>query len=134
MRQGIIRDEAVRAQVESAINRAWEHEKMRDWFSGRYQLLREETILLPARLREQFTREERSLNRDAEEVTEQRPDRVMALGDTAIVLDYKFGAMNERIYFPQVRRYMLLMRELGYREVKGYIWAAEQNKLIPIEP
>ena len=134
VRQGIIRDEVVRAQVESAINRAWEHEKMRDWFSGRYRLLREETILLPERLREQFTREERSLNHDAEEVTEQRPDRVMTLADTAIVLDYKFGAMNERIYFPQVRRYMLLMHELGFTHVEGYIWAAENNELIPIEP
>jgi hypothetical protein len=70
----------------------------------------------------------------AEEVTEQRPDRVMTLGDKAIVLDYKFGAMNERIYFPQVRRYMLLMHELGFKQVEGYIWAAENNELITVIP
>lgn len=58
----------------------------------------------------------------------------MVMGDTAIVLDYKFGAMNERVYLPQVRRYMLLMRELGYSCVEGYIWAAENNELIHVEP
>ena len=42
--------------------------------------------------------------------------------------------MNERIYFPQVRRYMLLMHELGYTDVSGYIWAAETNELIPVKP
>ena len=134
VRQGIIRDEEVRTQVLETINRAWKHPEMCDWFSGRYGLLREDTILLPERLREQFTKEVRSLDRGAEEVTEQRPDRVMTLGEEAIVLDYKFGAMNERVYFPQVRRYMLLMRELGYSRVRGYIWAAESNELIPVEP
>ena len=134
VRQGIIRDEVVRAQIAATINRAWQHQKMCDWFSGRYSLLREDTILLPERLRRQFTAEEHSLNRSAEEVTEQRPDRVMVMGDTAIVLDYKFGAMYERVYLPQVRRYMLLMRELGYSCVEGYIWAAENNELIHVEP
>ena len=133
VRQGIIRDEVVRARVLETIGRAWQHPEMCDWFSGRYELLREETILLPERLREQFTKEVRSLDRGAEEVTEQRPDRVMTLGEEAIVLDYKFGAMNERVYFPQVRRYMLLMRELGYTRVQGFIWAAESNELIPVE-
>ena len=42
--------------------------------------------------------------------------------------------MNERVYLPQVRRYMLLMRELGYSCVEGYIWAAENNELIHVEP
>ena len=134
VRQGIIRDEDMRAQITSVINRAWQHEKMCDWFSCRYSLLREDTILLPERLRHQFTSEQRSLDRAAEEVTEQRPDRVMVQGDTAIVLDYKFGAMNERVYFSQVRRYMLLMHELGYSRVEGYIWAAEKNELIQVEP
>ncbi|MBP5290227.1 MAG: PD-(D/E)XK nuclease family protein, partial [Paludibacteraceae bacterium] len=132
VQQGIIRDEQIRGDVESTLAKAWQHEKMRDWFSGRYELLREETILLPERLRKQFTAEERALDKAAEEVTEQRPDRVMTLGDRAIVLDYKFGAMNERVYFPQVRRYMLLMRELGYAQVEGYIWAAETNELIEV--
>lgn len=133
VRQGIIRDEVVRTQVQATLDRAWQHEQMCDWFSGRYDLLREDTILLPERLRAAFTKEERSLDRTAEEVTELRPDRVMTQGDRAVVLDYKFGAMNERIYFPQVRRYMLLMHELGYTRVEGYIWAAETNELIPVE-
>ncbi len=133
-RQGIIRDATIRAQVEQTLSRAWQHEQMCDWFSGRYTLLREDTILLPARLRDLFARdEERSIHRATDEVTEQRPDRVMTEAGKAIVLDYKFGAMNERIYFPQVRRYMRLMRELGYTHVEGYIWAAETNELIAIK-
>ena len=129
VRQGIIRDEALRKQVEETLARAWEHKEMCDWFSGEYTLLREETILLPERLRKLFTEEEHALD----EVTEQRPDRVMTKGNKAVVLDYKFGAMHD-YYFAQVRRYMLLMRELGYTEVTGYIWAAEDNELILVEP
>ena len=46
----------------------------------------------------------------------------------AIVLDYKFGAPNPK-YHRQVREYMEVMRLLGYREVEGYLWYAQQAEL-----
>ena len=126
VRQGIIRDEALAAEVEQTLDRAGENEQMCDWFSGRWELMREKTILLPESMY--------ILNQGADIVTEQRPDRVMICGDQAIVLDYKFGQMNERAYFAQVRHYMQLMRALGYARVEGYIWLAEEGKLIPVTP
>ena len=112
--------------MEQTLDRAWENEQMCDWFSGRWELMREKTILLPESMY--------ILNQGADIVTEQRPDRVMICGDQAIVLDYKFGQMNERAYFAQVRHYMQLMRALGYARVEGYIWLAEEGKLIPVTP
>lgn len=126
VRQGIIPDAAKRAEVEAAIGKAWANEQMCSWFDGSWQLMREETILLPDRLR-------RAMSRGVEEVTEQRPDRVMLKGDTAIVLDYKFGENDDDAYHTQVRGYMLLMKELGYTHVEGYLWMAESGELIKIE-
>ena len=50
-----------------------------------------------------------------------RPDRVVVSGDTAIVIDYKFGH-PERKYHRQVSEYMSLYRAMGYSNVRGYLW------------
>lgn len=56
-----------------------------------------------------------------------RPDRVLAGGDEAVVVDYKFGAFEpdspvERSYRRQVLKYMRLLRQMGYARVRGYLW------------
>ena len=58
----------------------------------------------------------------------ERPDRVVVREGETIVVDYKFG--EERKYYCwQVRRYMKLLREMGYPGVKGYIWYVKNNKV-----
>ncbi|MBP5301892.1 MAG: Dna2/Cas4 domain-containing protein [Bacteroidales bacterium] len=58
----------------------------------------------------------------------ERPDRVIAREGETIVVDYKFG--EERKYYCwQVRRYMKLLREMGYPGVKGYLWYVKNNKV-----
>ena len=52
----------------------------------------------------------------------------MLKADKAIVLDYKFGTPNPK-YHRQVQEYMEVMRLLGYREVEGYLWYAQQAEL-----
>ncbi|MGM9837469.1 MAG: UvrD-helicase domain-containing protein [Paludibacteraceae bacterium] len=109
---GIIETEEQRKEIRNLINGAWTNPRMCDWFSGAWQLLREQAILL--------------------EGEECRPDRIMIRGTQAIVLDYKFGQRQSK-YARQVRRYMEAMRSLGYTEVSGYLWYANEQKLEEVE-
>jgi hypothetical protein len=44
------------------------------------------------------------------------------------VVDYKFGE-EHKYYAWQVRRYMKLLRQMGYPGVKGYLWYVKNNKI-----
>lgn len=87
------------------------------WFIGDWRVQREEAILL---VNEQGELEER------------RMDRVMWHDDRAIVLDYKFGHDDPK-YDLQVRHYMQICRDMGAREVEGYLWIAAEKRLVRIE-
>ena len=108
MQRGVIESEEQRREVESLLNLAWENPQMCEWFDGSWDLLREQAMMVNGE--------------------EKRPDRVMLKGEKAIVLDYKFGAPNPK-YHRQVQEYMEVMRLLGYREVEGYLWYAQQAEL-----
>lgn len=60
--------------------------------------------------------------------SEYRPDRVVIRGDSALVVDYKFGG-HEKRYAAQVRRYMRLCRELGFKDVKGCVWYVPEDEI-----
>ena len=108
-RRGIIGSEQQRSTIAALIDKAWTQPELCDWFSGRWQLLREQAILV-----------------DGEE---RRPDRVMISGQEVVVLDYKFGTQPKPEYRTQVRGYMDAMRALGYTDVAGYLWYARTGKL-----
>jgi len=72
------------------------------WFDGTYNVLVEQSILLP--------------NND-----EKRPDRIMIHKNEAIIVDYKFTKMRNQSYNKQVNDYKNLLAEMGYT-VKGYVW------------
>lgn len=85
----------------------------RHWFDGTYDFRNEIDILLPGG---EFC----------------RPDRVMAQGDHAIVVDYKFGHIKSRRYISQVQDYMNYLLKMGYSDVEGYIWYLEDNEIVKI--
>ena len=64
--------------------------------------------------------------------SEYRPDRVVVDGNRATVVDYKFGGQEER-YAAQVRRYMRLCWNLGYSDVRGFIWYVPDDTLVPVD-
>lgn len=73
-----------------------------DWFDGNHRVLREQDILAP-------------------DGGTYRPDRVMLTADgEAIIIDYKFGEHRRESYHKQVKRYMQLMTDMGYR-ASGYL-------------
>ena len=83
--------------------------KAADWFTGKYKLYNECSILIS----------------NNEEAT-RRPDRVMIKDNEAIVVDYKFGKESDK-YKEQVKRYMDLLVQMGYKNVKGYLWYVYKN-------
>lgn len=61
-------------------------------------------------------------------IVEDRPDRVITDGNETIVIDYKFGNKNAA-YAKQVQRYMNLMQQMGYPNVKGYLWYVNLDEI-----
>jgi ATP-dependent exoDNAse (exonuclease V) beta subunit len=96
-------------QVESAITASGvEH-----WFSPSYTLFNECLIL---------TRDENNSTRT------RRPDRVMVNQYEVLVVDYKLGEAHPR-HQKQVKEYIGLLHEMGYANVKGYLWYVAENRV-----
>ncbi len=60
-----------------------------------------------------------------------RPDRVVIRDGSVSVIDYKFGDARES-YIWQVRRYMRLYRQMGYKEVRGWLWYFKDDKKVEV--
>ena len=58
-----------------------------------------------------------------------RPDRVMITDDKVVVVDYKFGDIQDKRHHNQVKNYMKLIRQMGYTKVEGFLWYVEQGKI-----
>ncbi len=89
-------------------------ERVSDWFSDRWTLFNECTIL--------------ARDKQTGRVVERRPDRVMTDGDRMIVVDFKFGQPKDE-YKAQVREYMDLLTAMGYSKVSGFLWFVYSNKI-----
>ena len=66
---------------------------------------------------------------------EHRPDRVVISGNSALVLDYKFGESTPRSdarYSGQVSLYMKLFAALGFK-VSGAVWYVVPDKLVTLQ-
>ena len=48
--------------------------------------------------------------------------------DSVIVIDYKFGEKKDS-YKGQVRRYCNLYRDMGFRNVSGYVWYVREDEV-----
>ena len=90
-----------------------EHPRVADWYSPRWQLFNECTIL--------------SVDANGS-LVERRPDRVMTDGHEWIVVDFKFGQPREE-YHDQVRQYMQLLAGMGHSNISGYLWFVYSNKI-----
>ena len=109
--EGIIYDNNITLErISTMLRRRLEHPKVAEWFSGRWTLFNECTIL----------------SMEDGEVKEHRPDRVMTDGKEWIVVDFKFGRKKDD-YPKQVRNYMELLKAMGHTEVKGYLWYVYSN-------
>lgn len=100
-----------KARLEALVAEALADPLTGSWFDGSWQTVRnEQEIILPGN------------------GATRRPDRVMIDGERAVVVDYKFGDLEAEKYRRQVREYMRLLREMGYKEVEGYLWYVRMGR------
>jgi hypothetical protein len=53
----------------------------------------------------------------------------MLNGDNIIIVDYKFGHQKEKKYNNQLKNYSTLINEMGYKNVKAYLWYVMLNEV-----
>jgi ATP-dependent exoDNAse (exonuclease V) beta subunit len=112
--EGIIYDDELsRERITSLLRKRLESERIASWFSPRWQLFNECSIL--------------RLDDDGH-LVERRPDRVMTDGSETHVVDFKFGKPHPE-YIAQVQEYMQLLSEMGMPKVHGWLWYVYTNKI-----
>ena len=52
----------------------------------------------------------------------------MVKGNEVVVVDFKFGKKKPE-YTSQVKEYMSLLSDMGYDNIKGYIWYVYSGEL-----
>lgn len=112
--EGVINHEESTLLVDK-LSRLLDTPEATEWYDGRYRVLNEVEILFGSGLAK-------------------RPDRVMLRGDEVVVIDYKFGQRKLKAHQAQVREYLRLIREMGYKTVSGYIWYVELGKIETVKP
>ena len=110
--EGIIESNEQEKQIRKLTEWALKHPKVKEWFSGTWNLYNECAIIY----------------QENGELQTRRPDRVMIKDDQVVVVDFKFGKPKDA-YNQQVKEYMTLLTNMGYTHVRGYLWYVFNNEL-----
>ena len=112
--EGVLYDEQITPErITAMLRKRLQDPRVADWFSPRWNLFNECTIL----------------TMEDGEVKERRPDRVMTDGRNWVVVDFKFGSPKPE-YDDQVREYMALIKTMQPEAaVNGYLWFVYSNKI-----
>lgn len=111
--EGVIESAEKAEEIRKVAERALNLDEVKDWYSGEWTLYNECSIIY---------------NDEQGKMQTRRPDRVMMKGKEVIVVDFKFGKKKPE-YSTQVREYMSLLSEMGYTDIKGYIWYVYSGEL-----
>lgn len=103
-------------RLRDMLHKRFSNRQVADWFSSRWTLFNECTIL--------------DYDAATDTVREHRPDRVMKDEKTGevVIVDFKFGSPRPE-YVEQVNRYKALTQNMGYPNVKGYLWFVYSNRI-----
>ena len=103
-------------RLRDMLHKRFSNRQVADWFSSRWTLFNECTIL--------------DYDSATDTVREHRPDRVMKDEKTGevVIVDFKFGSPRPE-YVEQVNRYKALTQNMGYPNVKGYLWFVYSNRI-----
>jgi len=83
-----------------------------DWFSDKYKIYNECTILT-------------ELNGT---MTHLRPDRILLSEDKTVIIDYKFGK-PQPAHLEQMKRYIALLQKMNYPDINAFIWYVEIDRI-----
>ncbi len=113
--EGVLYDEVItRDNLQTMLKKRFKNKQVAEWFSSKWKLFNECNIICKDPL--------------TGEVITHRPDRVMTDGNEMIVVDFKFGKPKPQ-YNNQIRRYMSLLRNMNYHNIKGYLWYVYSNQI-----
>jgi ATP-dependent exoDNAse (exonuclease V) beta subunit len=104
----------LRQKMEAALK----HPNAVSWFDGSWEVHTEADILLPATV--------------DDAMQQLRPDRVMIKDGRVVVVDYKFGYLEQPAYEAQVKRYITCLQGIEHDQVEGYLWYVSKNKIHPV--
>jgi len=102
-------NESELVEIQDTLQHNFENQQIADWFSGKYKVLNERSLLTNENL---F-----------------RPDRIMYSENEAVVVDYKTGEKKSDKYNRQVLRYAKTLKETGFEKVEGFLWYINQNEV-----
>ena len=111
--EGVIESAEKAEEISKVAERALNLDEVKDWYSGEWTLYNECSIIY---------------NDEQGKMQTRRPDRVMMKGNEVVVVDFKFGKKKPE-YSTQVREYMSLLSDMGYTDIKGYIWYVYSGEL-----
>lgn len=111
--EGVIESAEKAQEIYEITEKALNLDEVKDWYSGEWTLYNECSIIY---------------NDEQGKMQTRRPDRVMMKGKDVVVVDFKFGKKKPE-YSTQVREYMSLLSEMGYTDIKGYIWYVYSGEL-----
>lgn len=104
-------------EIANEIKKLLANPEVRPWFRPGLTILNERTLI--------------SKKASSDDI--QRPDRVIIDGDKVIIIDYKTGQENKE-YERQVKRYMWRMKEMGFKNVEGYLWYLYPHNVSKVNP
>lgn len=111
--EGLIESAAKAESTSRLMTNAISKPEVSAWFDGHWTLFNETSVLF----------------RNNGMVLTRRPDRVMTDGQETIVVDFKFGRRKEE-HMHQVQEYMGLLRDMGFLNVRGYVWYVYNGEII----
>ena len=115
--EGVLYDgENTSEKIITMLRKRLEHPKVAEWFSDKWTLFNECTIL----------------SKENGILKERRPDRVMTDGNNWIVVDFKFATPKPE-HESQVREYMALLSQMHPNQtITGYLWYVYPNQIIEV--
>lgn len=118
--QGILYDDQLTMQrITTMLHKRFENPQIADWFSSKWQLFNECTILCK--------------DKKTGAILERRPDRVMMNDNEIIIVDFKFAKQKEE-HQDQVNEYRQLIAHMGYQQpIHCYLWYVYPNHIIEVK-
>ena len=110
--EGVIRNHEKEKVAREVATKAFSSPEIQDWYSGKWTLFNECAIIY----------------KEKGVLQTRRPDRVMMKDNQVVVVDFKFGKENPK-YNKQVKGYMQLLTKMGYKNITGYLWYVDEEKI-----
>lgn len=114
--EGLFKTEEQKQRIIAIIERAMLNEQAREWFSTKWNVLNERSILAWD---------------DEGTIAPIRPDRVITDGIQTIIIDYKTGRYSHD-HKKQMQKYIDHLQRAGKTHIKAYLWYIVSDEIISI--